>query len=86
MTDYWTFGKGACEAYKVGPVTFNGNRSYAEDAKGEIYPASKLFATQREAVKAAAAYLDAKQKEIDILQARVDRRRKFIQQQLRVCL
>lgn len=86
MTDYWSFGVVNCEAYKVGPVTFNGNRSYAEDAKGEIYPASKLFETQREAVKAAAAYLDRKQKEIDKLQALVDRRRVFIRQQLKVCL
>lgn len=86
MTDYWTFGTKGCEARKIGPVTFNGNHSYAEDENGEIYPTSKLFLTRREAVKAAAAYLDRKQKEIDKLQALVDRRRLFIRQQLKVCL
>lgn len=83
MSAYWTFGKKGCEVFIVGPLKWNGIRSHAEDEKGEIYEAGRLFDTKIEALKAANAYLDRKQAEIDERQAQINRRRKIIQNQTR---
>jgi len=80
---YWTFSKATGEATKVGQVQWNGLRSHAEDAKGEIWQARRLFTSKAEALKAAGKYLDDKQAAINATQARIDRRRAFIKQQMR---
>lgn len=80
---YWTFSKATGEATKVGQVAWNGLRSFAEDSKGELWQARRLFTSKAEALAAAGKYLDGKQRIINEAQAKIDRRRAFIKQQLR---
>jgi len=80
---YWTFSKATGEATKVGQVAWNGLRSFAEDSKGELWQARRLFTSKAEALAAAGKYLDGKQRVINEAQAKIDRRRAFIKQQLR---
>lgn len=80
---YWTFSKATGEATKVGQVAWNGLRSFAEDSKGELWQARRLFTSEAEALAAAGKYLDGKQRIINEAQAKIDRRRAFIKQQLR---
>lgn len=80
---YWTFSKATGEATKVGQVSWNGLRSFAEDSKGELWQARRLFTSKAEALKAASKYLDGKQRVINEAQAKIDRRRAFIKQQMR---
>lgn len=80
---YWTFSKATGEATKVGQVSWNGLRSHAEDNKGELWQARRLFTSKAEALAAASSYLDTKQSVLDKAQAKIDRRRAFIKQQMR---
>lgn len=80
---YWTFSKATGEATKVGHVSWNGLRSFAEDSKGELWQARRLFTSKAEALAAAGKYLDGKQRVINEAQAKIDRRRAFIKQQMR---
>jgi len=80
---YWTFSKATGEATKVGQVSWNGLRSFAEDSKGELWQARRLFTSKAEALAAAGKYLDGKQRVINEAQAKIDRRRAFIKQQMR---
>lgn len=80
---YWTFSKATGEATKVGQVTWNGLRSHAEDKAGEIWAAGRLFTSKEQALIAASKYLDGKQRLVDETQAKIDRRRAFIKQQMR---
>lgn len=80
---YWTFSKATGEATKVGQVAWNGLRSFAEDSKGELWAARRLFCSKQQALIAASNYLDGKQRLVDEAQAKIDRRRAFIKQQLR---
>lgn len=82
---YWTFSKASGEAHKVGQVAWNGLRSHAEDKHGEIWAAGRLFTSKAEALAAASKYLDGKQRLVDEAQAKIDRRRAFIKQQMRHC-
>lgn len=82
---YWTFSKATGEATKVGQVSWNGLRSFAEDSKGELWQACRLFCSKQQALIAASNYLDGKQRLIDEAQAKIDRRRAFIKQQMRHC-
>lgn len=80
---YWTFSKATGQATKVGQVSWNGLRSFAEDSKGELWQARRLFTSKAEALAAANKYLDGKQRVINEAQAKIDRRRAFIKQQMR---
>lgn len=82
---YWTFSKATGEATKVGQVAWNGLRSFAEDSKGELWQACRLFTSKAQALAAAGKYLDGKQRVINEAQAKIDRRRAFIKQQMRHC-
>lgn len=82
---YWTFSKATGEASRVGRVNWNKLRTYAEDEEGHVWRANRLFISKTEALKGASKYLDSKQRLIDQTQARIDRRRAFIEQQMRHC-
>lgn len=56
-----------------------------EDSKGELWQARRLFTSKAEALAAAGKYLDTKQSVLDKAQAKIDRRRAFIKQQMRHC-